>query len=121
MAGKKGFAAVAKLRQRTAGATRRHRQAGAALRAERARRAGGLVGERGWNPLRARNYAEGTLEERFFSLKFFLAWAAERDVTRASEVTRPILEAYQRWLSRYDRSRAENRSAGARSASASAA
>ena len=52
--------------------------------------------------LRSRNYAEGTLEERFFSLKFFMAWAAERDVTRASEVTRPILEAFQRFLSRYE-------------------
>jgi integrase/recombinase XerD len=28
----------------------------------------------------------------------FLAWAAERDLTRASQITRPILESYQRWL-----------------------
>jgi integrase/recombinase XerD len=31
-----------------------------------------------------------------------MQWAAERDVTRAGEVTRPILEAYQRWLSHYE-------------------
>jgi integrase/recombinase XerD len=28
----------------------------------------------------------------------FLAWAAERDLNRASQITRPILESYQRWL-----------------------
>jgi integrase/recombinase XerD len=46
----------------------------------------------------ARNYAEGTLEGRRDALKVFLAWAAERDLTRASQITRPILESYQRWL-----------------------
>lgn len=34
-------------------------------------------------------------------MKLFLAWAAERDLTRASQITRPILENYQRWLWRY--------------------
>ena len=28
----------------------------------------------------------------------FFAWAAERDLQRASQITRPILESYQRWL-----------------------
>ena len=48
--------------------------------------------------LGARNYAEGTLEGRGDALKGFLAWAAERDLTRAGQITRPILESYQRWL-----------------------
>ncbi len=48
--------------------------------------------------LGARNYAEGTLEGRRDALKVFLAWAAERDLTRAGQITRPILESYQRWL-----------------------
>jgi len=52
--------------------------------------------------LRARNYSEQTAETRGFDLKFFLAWAAERDVARAGQVTRPILEAFQRWLWRYE-------------------
>jgi integrase/recombinase XerD len=70
--------------------------------------------------LRSRNYAEGTLEERFFSLKFFMQWAADRDVTQAGEVTRPILEAFQRFLWRYERPEARaSGSAGARSASGS--
>ena len=48
--------------------------------------------------LASRNYAEGTLEGRGDALKVFLAWAGERDLTRASQITRPILESYQRWL-----------------------
>jgi len=48
--------------------------------------------------LRARNYAEGTLEGRRDALKVFLAWASERDLKHAAHITRPILEAYQRAL-----------------------
>ncbi len=48
--------------------------------------------------LAARNYSPGTLQGRHDALKVFLAWAAERDLTRASQITRPILESYQRWL-----------------------
>jgi integrase/recombinase XerD len=48
--------------------------------------------------LGARNYAASTVEHRRFALKLFLAWAGERDLTRASQITRPILESHQRWL-----------------------
>jgi integrase/recombinase XerD len=48
--------------------------------------------------LAARNYAEGTLEGRRDALKVFLGWASERDLKHASQITRPILESYQRWL-----------------------
>jgi integrase/recombinase XerD len=51
--------------------------------------------------LRTRNYAEGTIEGRVFDLKFFLAWAEERDLKQASQITRPILEAFQHALWRY--------------------
>jgi integrase/recombinase XerD len=53
--------------------------------------------------LAARNYAEGTLEQRRDALKMFLAWAAERDLKQAAHITRPILESYQRWLWRHTR------------------
>jgi len=53
--------------------------------------------------LRARNYSEETAQTRGFDLNMFLAWAAERDVSRAGQVTRPVLEAYQRWLWRYEK------------------
>jgi integrase/recombinase XerD len=51
--------------------------------------------------LAARNYSESTLASRRDAFRVFLAWAADRDLTRVTQVTRPILEAYQRWLSLY--------------------
>jgi len=53
--------------------------------------------------LASRNYSEGTLEGRRDGLKVFLAWAAERELTRAGQITRPILESFQRWLWRYQK------------------
>jgi len=46
-------------------------------------------------------YADRTIEAHRWSLKIFLQWAQERDLSRAEELTRPILESYQRWLYRY--------------------
>jgi integrase/recombinase XerD len=97
MAGPKGFAAVAKLARRTqaqrGGNERRpdhfDRSAPDAL---------ALWRDAYLESLGARNYAPGTLQGRCDALKVFLAWAAERDLTRASQITRPILESYQRWL-----------------------
>lgn len=48
--------------------------------------------------LGARNYSEETRAGRQNALNHFLAWAAERDLTKAGEITRPVLESYQRWL-----------------------
>ena len=53
--------------------------------------------------LRSRNYAAQTVETVLTDLNFFLHWAAERDLARAGQITRPVLEAYQRWLWRYER------------------
>ena len=54
--------------------------------------------ERYLEALASRNYAEGTLENRRDALKLFLGWAGERDLNRSAQITRPILESYQRWL-----------------------
>ena len=51
--------------------------------------------------LAARNYSENTLEGRRDALKVFLSWAAERELSQAAQITRPMLEAYQRWLWKY--------------------
>jgi integrase/recombinase XerD len=51
--------------------------------------------------LGARNYSPSTIEHRRYTFKVFFTWAAERDLTRAGQVTRPILENFQRWLWRY--------------------
>ncbi len=36
-----------------------------------------------------------------WALRVFLEWAQERELRRPDQVTRPILESYQRWLQRY--------------------
>jgi integrase/recombinase XerD len=48
--------------------------------------------------LRVKNYSERTVENRESYLGFFIAWAEERGITRPAEVTKPILERYQRHL-----------------------
>ena len=51
--------------------------------------------------LAVKGFSESTLTDRKMRLRMFIDWALERDVRRASEVTRPVLEAYQRWLAAY--------------------
>jgi integrase/recombinase XerD len=53
--------------------------------------------------LTVRNYSPETIEGRRDALKTFNVWAHERSLTRAGEITRPILESYQRWLWHYER------------------
>ncbi len=97
MAGPKGFAAVAKLARRT-----KEQRGGNERRPDHFDRSApdalALWRDAYIESLGVRNYAEGTLEGRRDALKVFFAWAAERDLTRASQITRPILESYQRWL-----------------------
>jgi integrase/recombinase XerD len=97
MAGPKGFAAVEKLAQRT-----QAQRGGNERRADTFDRSApdalALWRDAYLESLGARNYAEGTLEGRRDALKVFFAWASERDLTRAGQITRPILESYQRWL-----------------------
>ena len=48
--------------------------------------------------LRVLNYSERTIESREHHLREFVKWAHERSLARPSEVTKPILERYQRHL-----------------------
>lgn len=48
--------------------------------------------------LRVHNYAEPTLENREVYLGYFVAWCTERGLGRPQEITKPILERYQRAL-----------------------
>ena len=48
--------------------------------------------------LRSHNYSEATVTNRETYLRLFLAWCEERGVTRPLEVTRPLVERYQRHL-----------------------
>jgi integrase/recombinase XerD len=100
MAGLKGFAAVELLRQRS----QPQRGGKVAVRQDFDRQAPDALAlwqDAYFDHLRALNYSAGTVEGRQDALKFFLAWGAERDLTRAAQITRPILESYQRWLWRY--------------------
>jgi integrase/recombinase XerD len=49
----------------------------------------------------ARGYSGRTVGNRRFMLSYLVAWLAERGITRPVEVTRPVLESYQRWLFHY--------------------
>ena len=48
--------------------------------------------------LKARNYADETVAFKAMALKGFMAWCTERGIVRLTEVTRPVLQRYQRHL-----------------------
>jgi integrase/recombinase XerD len=54
--------------------------------------------ERFLEHLRVKNYSERTVDNNQTNLTFFIQWAAERSITRPNEVTKPIVERYQRHL-----------------------
>jgi integrase/recombinase XerD len=54
--------------------------------------------------LRTKNYSERTLETRQVYLLAFCRWCEERSITRPQEVTKPMLERYQRHLFHFRRS-----------------
>lgn len=51
--------------------------------------------------LRVKNYSEYTIKNRRGHIGFFLQWCHDRGLTEPTEVTRPILEHYQRYLFHY--------------------
>jgi integrase/recombinase XerD len=55
------------------------------------------------NWLRVRNYSERTVGNRELYLGYFIQWCEERGVTSPAEVTKPILDRYQRHLYHYRR------------------
>jgi integrase/recombinase XerD len=59
------------------------------------------------NALRSKNYSEYTVRGRRVAIVFFLAWCKERGLTEPVEVTRPVLERYQRHLFHYRKKNGE--------------
>ena len=51
--------------------------------------------------LAIRNYSEHTVRERRYYIELFLAWVDERGVTRLDQLTKQLLESYQRYLFHY--------------------
>ncbi len=48
--------------------------------------------------LHARNYAEQGVEYKFVTIGWFIEWCHERGIERIEEITRPVLQRYQRHL-----------------------
>jgi integrase/recombinase XerD len=51
--------------------------------------------------MRVTNYSSQTVDNRKLYLSYFIIWAEERGLTRPNEITKPILERYQRFLYHY--------------------
>lgn len=47
---------------------------------------------------RVQNYSERTIENRDLYLRYFIEWCEDRGLSRPQEITKPILERYQRYL-----------------------
>jgi integrase/recombinase XerD len=57
--------------------------------------------------IRMRNYSEYTIKSRRIHIRFFLKWCRERGITEPLEVTRTVLEAYQRHVFHYRKKNGE--------------
>ena len=57
--------------------------------------------------LRVRNYSEYTVKNRRVHIGFFLDWCGERGLTEPVEVTRTVLESYQRHVFHYRKKNGE--------------
>jgi integrase/recombinase XerD len=51
--------------------------------------------------MRVKNYSERTVENRQHYLGCFVTWCNERGIIQPAEVTKALLERYQRWLYHY--------------------
>ncbi len=51
--------------------------------------------------MRVKNYSERTVENRQHYLGAFVSWCQDRGITQPAEVTKALLERYQRWLYHY--------------------
>lgn len=53
--------------------------------------------------MRVRGHSKASLQHKTLALERFAAWCAERDVMHPVDVTRPLMERYQRFLFEYRR------------------
>lgn len=57
--------------------------------------------------IRVKNYSQYTINNREFYLLWFLEWAGQRGLMRPTEITKPILERYQRYIFYYRKKNGE--------------
>ncbi|KAA0248784.1 hypothetical protein FBQ97_17685 [Acidobacteria bacterium ACD] len=55
--------------------------------------------------LKTRGFSEAHVQNCESALGAFVLWAQERGITKARDVTKPVLESYQRWLFYFRRER----------------
>jgi integrase/recombinase XerD len=60
-----------------------------------------VMAEEFFTSMQVTNYAEATIRNRYVYLRYFVTWCDERGITRPAEVTRAVLERYQRYLYHY--------------------
>jgi integrase/recombinase XerD len=96
MAGKKGYKATHRLRERSS-----DKRGGNATNALPACGTLTRQAEQYLENLHVRNYTTSTIDGRRDALKVFLLWARERDLSDPNTITKPILESYQRHLWRW--------------------
>jgi len=57
--------------------------------------------------MRYTNYSPRTIDNRQVYLDYFIAWCIERGLTQPAEITKPIIERYQRWMYHYRKKNGE--------------
>lgn len=57
--------------------------------------------------MRVKNYSDRTTENREVYLRYFIAWCEERGLGRPHDITKPIIERYQRYLFHYRKQNGE--------------
>ena len=81
---------------------RNHRQAEeGVLRPPATRRGMGAMANSFMEWGRVHNFSDHTIDHAYRYLKAFIEWAEARGLTKPTEITKPILERYQRWLFHY--------------------
>ncbi len=57
--------------------------------------------------MRVRNYSDKTTESREVYLRYFIEWCEQRGLSQPQEITKPIIERYQRYLFHYRKKNGE--------------
>ena len=59
--------------------------------------------------LETRHYSSETLKTRRFHLQLFVKWCEERGMTEAQEISRPVIDRYQRYIFKYRKKNGDRR------------
>ena len=60
-----------------------------------------MMAEQFFEWMQVTNYSPATIKNRRVYLGYFIAWCEERGLQKPAEITKPIIERYQRYLFHY--------------------